>query len=125
MIKKESVDLQQDPWSGSTNTKGTTVVIDGDWLAFVGACLTHVKHYIIIDLPTGTELKAVTTERALTNCLTSLGRSRDDDSIEIRQEKRIIDNWEVTAKSVMIAKANKLKRETGARRIKIVIGRKK
>lgn len=28
---------------------GKTVVIDGDWLAFLAACLTHVKHTIAKD----------------------------------------------------------------------------
>lgn len=29
--------------------KVKTLVIDGDWLAFVGACLTHIPHLIAVD----------------------------------------------------------------------------
>ena len=108
----------KDSWSGKVAPKGTTIVIDGDWLAFVGACMTHVKHLIAIDISSGKELGSATSERALTKILTSLGRSVDD-TISVVEEKRLLDDWEATAKGVMIGKANKLKRECGAQRILI------
>ena len=68
----------KDSWSGKVAPKGTTIVIDGDWLAFVGACMTHVKHMVAIDISSGKELGAATSERALTKILMSLGRNIDD-----------------------------------------------
>lgn len=113
----------KDSWSGKVAPKGTTIVIDGDWLAFVGACMTHVKHMVAIDISSGKELGAATSERALTKILMSLGRNIDD-TISVVEEKRLLDDWEATAKGVMIGKANKIKRECGAQRILIAIGRK-
>ena len=84
--------------------------------------MTHVKHLIAIDINSGKELGAATSERALTKILTSLGRSIDD-TTSIVEEKRLLDNWEATAKGVMIGKANKIKRECGAQRILVAIGR--
>ena len=122
MIKTENGST--DIWSGKAHAKGKTIVIDGDWLAFVGACMTHVKHLVATDSTTGLELSAATSERALENLLTTLGRSLKESSITVTEEKRLISNWEATAKGVMIGKANKLKRECGADRILIAIGRK-
>ncbi len=121
MITEEN--SNKDSWSGKVAHKGTTIVIDGDWLAFVGACMTHVKHLVATDSSDGTELGAATSERALTKILTSLGRKLDD-TVVVTEEKRLIDDWEATAKGVMIGKANKIKRECGAQRILIAIGRK-
>ena len=113
----------KDSWSGKATAKGTTIVIDGDWLAFVGACMTHVKHFVVIDISTGKELGAATSERALTKLLNGLGRQLDE-TVKVVEEKRLLEDWEATAKGVMIGKANKLKRECGAQRILIAIGRK-
>lgn len=111
----------KDVWSGKPTPKGTTIVIDGDWLAFVGACMTHVNHFVATDPVTEKELFAVTTEKAVQKELKALGLT--EDSVILVTEKRLIDNWEATAKGVMIGKANKLKRECGGNNILIAIGR--
>lgn len=46
------------------------------------------------------------------------------DELEVITEKRLIKDWETTARSVMIAKANKLRRDCGASNILIAIGRR-
>lgn len=108
----------KDIWSGK---KGITVVIDGDWLAFVGACMTHVNHYIaIVD---DVEICAKATETSFNKALKELGYTQSSSEVTIIREKRLIPNWEATAKGVMIGKANKLKRECGAQNILIAIGR--
>lgn len=95
----------------------TTMVVDGDWLAFLGACMTHPQHFIVCDSE-GTEILATTSKRALDKLVAQY----DEDEITVSQERRLIPDWEATAKGVMLGKAYKLKRECEADKILVAMG---
>lgn len=105
-------------------SKKRTVVIDGDWLAFVGACMTHITHYIAVNKENNQEIVIETTEKSFTKSLEKLGLDVSSEDISIIKEKRLIPNWQATAKGVMLGKANKIKREVSAQHILIAIGGK-
>lgn len=121
MITEET---EKGSWTSNPATKSPTVVIDGDWLAFVGACMTHVTNYIAIDPETGNEVCIETNEKTFEKKVSKLKLEDSSKELVITKEKRLIDDWQSTAKGVMIGKANKLKRECGGARVLIAIGGK-
>lgn len=99
-----------------------TAVFDGDWLCFMASCTTHPYHYILYNKDV--EVVCFDSETKLNKYIKSntIDISEGSD-FHVLKEKRLIANWEKTARSVLIAKVNKLKREAGAKRVLIAMGR--
>ena len=100
-----------------------TLVIDADWLAFMAACVTHITWYSLVDQD-GLSIKNSKTKTVITKLLAKKIKENPNFKGEVVSEKILDPNWESTARNIMLAKANKLKRIAGCNSIIIVIGGK-
>lgn len=99
-------------------TKKVTIVVDGDWLAFLAACMVHPLHYIATYQDE--EVLIHTSSSTFDKKLKKLDYPQDE--LVLTKERRLIDGWEAQAEAIAVAKANKLRKLAGATSILIAIG---